>query len=53
MVLCVVAALLYQSMTDTGRVALLAIWLLGFAGLAVGVGLMERRAMRQGCTNEG
>lgn len=53
MVLCVVAALLYQSMTDTGRVALLAIWLLGFAGLAVGVGLMERRAMRPGCTNEG
>ena len=38
MVLTWIAALLYQSMTDTGRVALLAIWLLRFARLAVGVG---------------
>jgi hypothetical protein len=53
MALCVVAALLYQSMADTGRAVLLAIWMLGFAGLAVGVGLMEQRAMRQGWTNEG
>jgi len=53
MVLCVAAALLYQAATDVGRVVLLAIWILGFVMLAVRIGLMEQRAVRQGRTYEG
>ncbi len=48
MALCVAAAVLYHGATDSGRLAILVVWILGFAGLAVGVGLMEQRAGQQG-----
>jgi len=53
MALCVAAALLYHRATDFWRLALLAVWMLGFVMLAVGIGLMERRAAQQGRTYEG
>ena len=52
MALCVTAALVYHSASDSWRVVLLAIWIVGFATLALGVRLMEQRAGRQRRTYE-
>lgn len=53
MALCAAAAVLYHAVNDFWRVVLLTIWALGFVILALGIGLMEQRAVRQGRTYEG
>ncbi len=53
MALCVFAALFYQVSSDRGRIVILSIWMLGFISLALGISLMEQRAIRRGRRYEG